>query len=213
MHAGPDGKFSILYDANACSLRAFSASLQQAIGGDEIELAREVRSRVTACLESVAGSWPTFRPELPDIFLVNGAGNFAVGGPEGDNGLSGKKLVVDGYGPRVPIGGGALSGKDFYKADRAGALLARRLAKSVVMTGGTSECTATLCIFPGDERFRIVSLAGAKGLAIEAGRWSNLIDLSLAGAGDVFTGAADTMSLARYGHFTEAAMPWERIVL
>ena len=57
---------------------------------------------------------------------MNGAGNFEVGGPEGDNGLSGKKLVVDAYGPRVPIGGGALSGKDFFKADRAGAVLARR---------------------------------------------------------------------------------------
>ena len=50
---------------------------------------------------------------------MNGAGNFEVGGPEGDNGLSGKKLAVDAYGPRVPIGGGALSGKDFFKADRA----------------------------------------------------------------------------------------------
>ena len=66
---------------------------------------------------------------------MNGAGNFEVGGPEGDNGLSGKKLVVDAYGPRVPIGGGALSGKDFFKADRAGAVLARRLAKAVVMRG------------------------------------------------------------------------------
>ena len=66
---------------------------------------------------------------------MNGAGNFEVGGPEGDNGLSGKKLVVDAYGPRVPIGGGALSGKDFFKADRAGAILARRLAKAVVMSG------------------------------------------------------------------------------
>jgi len=44
---------------------------------------------------------------------VNGAGAFEVGGPEGDNGLSGKKLVMDAYGPRVPIGGGAWSGKDF----------------------------------------------------------------------------------------------------
>jgi S-adenosylmethionine synthetase len=92
---------------------------------------------------------------------VNGAGNFEVGGPEGDNGLSGKKLVVDAYGPRVPIGGGALSGKDFFKADRAGAVLARRLAKAVVMSGAAPECSATLAITPGDRDFRIVSLVGA----------------------------------------------------
>jgi hypothetical protein len=63
---------------------------------------------------------PGLDPELPAAFLVNGAGNFAVGGPEGNNGLCGKKLVVDAYGPRVPIGGGAPSGKDLYKADRGG---------------------------------------------------------------------------------------------
>ena len=47
----------------------------------------------------------------PDKLLLNGAGEFAVGGPEGDNGLSGKKLVIDHYGPGVPIGGGALAGR------------------------------------------------------------------------------------------------------
>jgi S-adenosylmethionine synthetase len=75
-------------------------------------------------------------------FSVNGAGNSEVGGPDGD-GLSGKKLVVDAYGPRVSIGGGALSGKDFYKVDRAGALLPRCLAKAVVLTGAARECSHT----------------------------------------------------------------------
>ena len=89
---------------------------------------------------------------------MNGAGNFAVGGPEGDNGLSGKKLVVDAYGPRVPIGGGALSGKDFFKVDRAGAIAARRLAKAIVQSGQARECTVTLSFHPGADKPRIVSL-------------------------------------------------------
>ena len=50
-----------------------------------------------------------------DKLILNGTGEFAVGGPEGDNGLSGKKLVVDHYGPSVPIGGGAVAGKDPHK--------------------------------------------------------------------------------------------------
>ena len=58
---------------------------------------------------------------VPAEIHVNGAGAFEVGGPERDNRLSGKTLVMDAYGPRVPIGGGAWSGKDFFKADRAGA--------------------------------------------------------------------------------------------
>ncbi|MBT7741117.1 MAG: methionine adenosyltransferase domain-containing protein [Opitutae bacterium] len=62
-------------------------------------------------------------------FYLNGAGDFCQGGPQGDNGLSGKKLVVDHYGPAVPIGGGALCGKDPHKIDRVGPLRARQLAK------------------------------------------------------------------------------------
>ena len=57
-------------------------------------------------LEGVASTFTS------DKLILNGAGEFAIGGPEGDNGLSGKKLVIDHYGPSVPIGGGALSGKD-----------------------------------------------------------------------------------------------------
>ena len=60
--------------------------------------------------------------------IINGHGDFSTGGPLGDNGLSGKKLVMDAYGPMVPIGGGAYSGKDPYKVDRAGAVLAREMA-------------------------------------------------------------------------------------
>jgi S-adenosylmethionine synthetase len=66
--------------------------------------------------------------------------------------------VVDACGPRVPIGGGALSGKDFYKGDRAGALLARRLAKGVVLTGAARECRATLAVFPSHTTLRVIRL-------------------------------------------------------
>ena len=133
-----------------------------------------------------AAAIPGFKLTVPERFHVNGAGNFEVGGPEGDNGLSGKKLVVDAYGPRVPIGGGALSGKDFFKADRAGAVLARRLAKAVVATGAAAECTATLAIFPGDAAFQIVSLRDGSGAALDPRRWAPLIDLPLAAAGEQY---------------------------
>jgi S-adenosylmethionine synthetase len=87
--------------------------------------------------------------------VLNGAGGFAIGGPHGDNGLSGKKLVVDGSGPGVPIGGGAFFGKDPHKADRRGALLARELAVAEVRAGAR-EAIVTLVFAPGDlepERF------------------------------------------------------------
>ena len=155
---------------------------------------------------------PGFKPTVPERFHVNGAGNFEVGGPEGDNGLSGKKLVVDAYGPRVPIGGGALSGKDFFKADRAGAILARRLAKAVVATGAAAECTATLAIFPGDAAFQIVSLRDRAGATLDPRRWAPLIDLSLAAAGEQYALSANLPDIARHGHFTSSELRWEKVV-
>jgi S-adenosylmethionine synthetase len=86
----------------------------------------------------------------PDKLILNGAGEFAIGGPEGDNGLSGKKLVVDHYGPSAPIGGGALPGKDPHKVDKCGALRARQLAKKLVRDG-VDEARVTLGWAPGGD--------------------------------------------------------------
>ena len=85
-----------------------------------------------------------------DKLILNGAGVFAIGGPEGDNGLSGKKLVIDHYGPGVPIGGGALAGKDPHKVDKCGALRARQLAKKLVRAG-VDEARVTLGWAPGGD--------------------------------------------------------------
>ena len=93
----------------------------------------------------LAGAASSFSP---DLLVLNGAGDFTVGGPRGDNGLSGKKLVVDQYGPTVPIGGGALSGKDPHKIDKCGPLRARQLAKTLVRAGADSA-DVTLPWAPG----------------------------------------------------------------
>lgn len=83
-------------------------------------------------------------------FILNGAGDFIVGGPEGDNGLSGKKLAVDFYGPEIPIGGGAICGKDPHKVDVAGAFRARELALRLLKKRGGSAVTVRLGWTPGD---------------------------------------------------------------
>ena len=98
--------------------------------------------------------------------ILNGAGEFAIGGPEGDNGLSGKKLVVDHYGPSVPIGGGALSGKDPHKVDKAGAVRARQLAKQLVRNGA-DEARVTLGWAPGgDSPFLLEAITTKGGVCI-----------------------------------------------
>jgi S-adenosylmethionine synthetase len=73
-------------------------------------------------------------------YLVNPTGRFEIGGPHGDTGLTGRKIIVDTYGGRAPHGGGAFSGKDPTKVDRSGAYAARHLAKNIVAAGFASEC-------------------------------------------------------------------------
>jgi S-adenosylmethionine synthetase len=76
--------------------------------------------------------------------LVNPTGNFVIGGPDGDAGLTGRKIIVDTYGGAAPHGGGAFSGKDPTKVDRSAAYAARYLAKNVVAAGLADRCTIQL---------------------------------------------------------------------
>ena len=80
-------------------------------------------------------------PKRPGDFLVNPTGNFVIGGPDGDCGLTGRKIIVDTYGGYAPHGGGAFSGKDPTKVDRSAAYAARYLAKNVVAAGLAESCT------------------------------------------------------------------------
>ena len=79
-----------------------------------------------------------------DEFYVNPTGNFVIGGPDGDSGLTGRKIIVDTYGGAAPHGGGAFSGKDPSKVDRSAAYAARYLAKNIVAAGLADECTIQL---------------------------------------------------------------------
>ena len=76
--------------------------------------------------------------------LINPTGNFVIGGPAGDTGLTGRKIIVDTYGGAAPHGGGAFSGKDPTKVDRSAAYIARYLAKNIVAAGISGECTIQL---------------------------------------------------------------------
>jgi S-adenosylmethionine synthetase len=98
-----------------------------------------VKELISSAVESaLPKGW---MPERPSDFLVNPTGNFVVGGPDGDCGLTGRKIIVDTYGGYAPHGGGAFSGKDPTKVDRSAAYAARYLAKNVVAAGIADKCT------------------------------------------------------------------------
>ena len=98
-----------------------------------------VKEMITDAVESaLPKGW---MPQKPSDFLVNPTGNFVIGGPDGDCGLTGRKIIVDTYGGYAPHGGGAFSGKDPTKVDRSAAYAARYLAKNVVAAGVAERCT------------------------------------------------------------------------
>jgi S-adenosylmethionine synthetase len=208
---GPDGKVivAVREEGDTWKLDGFSCSLQQREAGDDVALHRAVRLSVIDEMQQLASTLPDLSSTLPEQLTVNGAGAFEVGGPEGDNGLAGKKLVMDAYGPRIPIGGGAWSGKDFFKVDRAGGLHARRLAKLVVKLGLATEVTVKLLWFPGDREARLLEIATPAGQAIAGGNFAELVDLTLATSGEQFSGC-NLVELARWGHFADADYPWEK---
>ncbi|MBM4345943.1 MAG: methionine adenosyltransferase domain-containing protein [Deltaproteobacteria bacterium] len=200
---GPDGKVLVTIERNADGWRPtdVSMSLHHAADANPLWL-RQFAER------AVASVCPG---ELPRI-LVNGGGSFACGGPHGDNGLAGKKLVVDGYGPQVPIGGGAWSGKDFRKVDRLGGLLARQLAVRAVRLGLGERATVTLHYHPGSERPAHIALH-LDGVPCDGDVVARLghPDVDNLTVWQRFVAAPQSLvDLARWGH-QQAGAPWEGV--
>jgi S-adenosylmethionine synthetase len=113
--------------------------------------------------DTVASALPDgWMPKKASDFLVNPTGKFVVGGPDGDCGLTGRKIIVDTYGGYAPHGGGAFSGKDPTKVDRSAAYAARYLAKNVVAAGLAERCTIQIAYAIGvaDPMSLLVDLHG-----------------------------------------------------
>ena len=137
---GPDSKsqVSLLYE-NGKPIRATSIVISTQ-HDDDLEQ-EEIREIVRPFVEqTLPKGWMC--PE--NEFYVNPTGRFVVGGPDGDAGLTGRKIIVDTYGGAAPHGGGAFSGKDPSKVDRSAAYAARWLAKNVVAAGLAEKCTIQL---------------------------------------------------------------------
>ncbi|HXQ40203.1 MAG TPA: methionine adenosyltransferase [Candidatus Udaeobacter sp.] len=136
----PDAKSQVtLKYENGVPVRATSVvvSTQHEADLDQGQVREIVRPHVVNVLPE---GWMC--PE--EEFYVNPTGRFVIGGPDGDTGLTGRKIIVDTYGGAAPHGGGAFSGKDPTKVDRSAAYAARYLAKNVVATGLADRCTIQL---------------------------------------------------------------------
>ncbi len=142
---GPDAKsqFSIKYvNGQPADLHSVVLSIQHLEGYSF----KKIKDIVLPIIENIIPqSW-----NLPmDNIFINPTGNFVIGGPHGDAGLTGRKIVVDTYGGVCPHGGGAFSGKDPSKVDRSGAYAARYIAKNIVAAGLAEKCTIQLAYIIG----------------------------------------------------------------
>jgi S-adenosylmethionine synthetase len=134
---GPDSKSQVTLryaDGKPVGVEKLVVSIQHDESIDDKAVREIVRPYV---LQSLPEGWMCDE----EHFLVNPTGRFVIGGPDGDAGVTGRKIIVDTYGGYAPHGGGAFSGKDPTKVDRSGAYAARYLAKNVVAAGLADFCT------------------------------------------------------------------------
>ncbi len=137
---GPDSKSQVTLryeDGEPVAVDAVVVSTQHDGSIDQAKVREIVRPYVQQALPA---GWEVAEDKL----LVNPTGRFVIGGPDGDCGLTGRKIIVDTYGGAAPHGGGAFSGKDPSKVDRSAAYAARYLAKNVVAAGLADKCLIQL---------------------------------------------------------------------
>ena len=216
---GPDAKsqVTLLYE-NGRPVRATSVVVSTQ-HGEDVEQSR-VREIVRGFVEEVLpDGWMC--PE--DEFYVNPTGRFVIGGPDGDAGLTGRKIIVDTYGGAAQHGGGAFSGKDPSKVDRSAAYAARYVAKNIVAAGVAERCSLQLAYAIGVAKplSVYVDLHGTGRFAEDKVEkvLSEVIDLTP-------RGIREHLSLSRpiyertsaYGHFgrqpeNDGGFSWERLDL
>ena len=163
---------------------------------------------------------PIVPPELWDDnvrVLVNPTGRFVIGGPQGDTGLTGRKIVVDTYGGMGRVGGGCFSGKDPTKVDRTGAYAARYVAKHVVASGAAKRCEVGLAYAIGTAHPVSIMVETFGTEKVDPGKLSDLVmdffDLRPAAIiNDLDLRRPIYRQTACYGHFgrTEKNFTWER---
>lgn len=150
-------------------------------------------------------------------YFINPTGRFVIGGPQGDCGLTGRKIIVDTYGGSAPHGGGAFSGKDPSKVDRSGAYVARYVAKNIVANGLAKKCLVQISYAIGVARPTSI-LVNTFGTGIYSdNQISKIIENNFDLRPKAIIEHLDLLKpiyseTARYGHFGRNEFPWEKII-
>ena len=212
----PDGKSQVTveYDDDNRPVRV-DAVVVSSQHGPEVELEQIRRDMIELVIKPIIPA--QFMDENTKIY-VNPTGRFVVGGPQGDSGLTGRKIIVDTYGGSAPHGGGAYSGKDPTKVDRSAAYAARWVAKNVVAAGLARRCQIQLAYAIGVARpvsvrvdtFGTGTLSDAR-LEEAVGRVFDLRPAAI--IRDLDLRRPIYRQIAAYGHFgrSDLDLPWEKL--
>ncbi len=219
-----DAKTQVTLDANG-KVRSVIVAVQHADVAEVVQDLGNIRVMREEAKEIVKRKivFPVIKDHLPegvsleDVRVsVNGAGSFVIGGPPGDAGEVGRKIVVDAYGPRVPVGGGAYSGKDPTKVDRSAAYMARHVAKSIVKNGigDAKECLVHIAYGIGLVEPEMVTAITDKGEDLgdwarehfSFAPWSVIERLGL-----WKPEGWNYEELSTYGHYGRENYPWEQV--
>ena len=207
----PDAKsqVTVTYDENGpVSVDKVVVSTQHSEDISQAELHAAV---IHHALEPILLEW--IKIKQPE-YLINPSGSFIIGGPHGDTGLTGRKIVVDTYGGSCPHGGGAFSGKDPSKVDRSAAYAARYIAKHLVASGAVTKCNVQLSY--------AIGVSEPTSIQIDSfGTHRCDLNLLVSAIYDLFPVQPQTIieafglkrpiyqPTASYGHFGNVDYPWE----
>ncbi|MEL6350154.1 MAG: methionine adenosyltransferase [Cyanobacteria bacterium J06627_28] len=230
-YLGPDGKTQVTVeyeDGRPVGIDTILVSTQHTETIGELSDNDAVQAKIkedlwkTVVLPSFAGL--EIQPTENTRFLVNPTGKFVIGGPQGDSGLTGRKIIVDTYGGYSRHGGGAFSGKDPTKVDRSAAYACRHVAKNIVAAGLAEKCEVQLSYAIGVARPTSVFVETFGTGKVSDDKLMELIqtqfELRPAGIIETFNlnalpgerGGRFYQDVAAYGHFgrDDLDLPWEK---
>jgi S-adenosylmethionine synthetase len=210
---GPDAKSQVTFEYNDDGTPKRIAKVVCSTQHSEDTDIETVRNIVTSLIRNVL---PGKFVDNDTEFFINPTGRFVIGGPDGDTGLTGRKIIVDTYGGYSPHGGGAFSGKDPTKVDRSAAYMMRYLAKNIVASGQAPWATVQISYAIGMAKpmsFYVETSDAAQGRLLTKWIESN-VDLTPHGIINQFDLFRPIYSsTTNYGHFGKEQLPWEKVDL
>jgi S-adenosylmethionine synthetase len=210
---GPDAKSQVTFEYNDDGTIKRIAKVVCSTQHNEETSIESLRTSITAFIRNILpGKYIDDNTE----FYINPTGRFVIGGPDGDTGLTGRKIIVDTYGGYSPHGGGAFSGKDPTKVDRSAAYMMRYIAKNIVASGQApwATCQISYAIGMAEPMSFYIETADTKQ-SRNLTKWvQENVNLTPKGIIDRFNLFRPIYNLTtNYGHFGKSYLPWEEVDL